>query len=601
MKTFLKTLVALGAVVLAFVAGPAAMAQQCPDATPYFHGLGGSLTGLPEAWAVGIGSVVGTSDNSGTAPVICTSEVTPGIDLCQPESAPAGAVTIAGDWSSVGATGCPVAYTDPTGSAPTVVVVTSSDGEGTAGHSGKYVILSVGWWGDPLYYLMDLAHPDFDATNGIAGTLGAAEIPNPIVATLIPGASTADLKLTWAAALAYDDCAQNPVGTCTDGVGGARPGVITDYILYQHIGPCLSEPTTSLPDPLVWTPRSRCDFPPGDPDCSDTSGHVVVSFDPSGAMCTYLALGIEVNGIAPAAVSAHVSVGTTDTDGDGFPDTTDNCPVDPNDQTDSDGDSIGDACDNCPLDANTDQIDTDSDGFGDVCDNCATFANPGQEDGDFDGIGDACDSCPEDADTGADTDGDGIGDACDNCPLIANTSQLDFDGDGDGDVCDNCETAANSDQANNDGDDFGNACDNCDDEANDDQLDSDGDGVGEVCDNCATIPNPTQDPSVCVQSVTQTVIDFVQKGGIVSWRTTSEVDVVGFNLVRFTHADPINGRRTQLNPTTIPCNHCIDAIGDVYSYPVAKHKSSQQNFVVFIEMLRATGEVEIYGPAVRTN
>jgi len=42
---------------------------------------------------------------------------------------------------------------------------------------------------------------------------------------------------------------------------------------------------------------------------------------------------------------------TEDTDFDGIPDTTDNCPITPNlDQTDSDGDGIGDACDNCPLD-----------------------------------------------------------------------------------------------------------------------------------------------------------------------------------------------------------------------------------------------------------
>jgi len=120
--------------------------------------------------------------------------------------------------------------------------------------------------------------------------------------------------------------------------------------------------------------------------------------------------------------------------------------------------------------------------------------------------------------------------------------------------------------------------------------------VGDVCDNCATIPNPTQDPTACTQTVAQVVIDFVQKGGMVSWTSTSEVDVVGFNLVRF-----FKGQRIQLNATTIPCTQCITGLGDTYSFPVAKHKSSQQNFIVYVEMLRATGAVEVYGPATRTN
>src|SRR5512139_2968844 len=101
MKTFLKTSVALAAAVLAFVAGPAAMAQQCPDTTPYFHGLGGSFTGLPEAWVGGVALQVGfPALNSGTQPFICTSDMTPGIDFCQPESNPVGAVTISGNWGN---------------------------------------------------------------------------------------------------------------------------------------------------------------------------------------------------------------------------------------------------------------------------------------------------------------------------------------------------------------------------------------------------------------------------------------------------------------------------------------------------------------------
>ena len=70
---------------------------------------------------------------------------------------------------------------------------------------------------------------------------------------------------------------------------------------------------------------------------------------------------------------------------------------------DSDGDGFSDNLDNCPLTANTDQLDTDDDGTGDVCD--------------------------------TDDDGDGVEDSLDNCPLTANPDQADWNNNGVGDVC----------------------------------------------------------------------------------------------------------------------------------------------------------------------
>ncbi|RME50093.1 MAG: PKD domain-containing protein, partial [Deltaproteobacteria bacterium] len=104
-----------------------------------------------------------------------------------------------------------------------------------------------------------------------------------------------------------------------------------------------------------------------------------------------------------------------DTDRDGVPDISDNCPQDPNpEQTDTDGDGIGDACDNCPQDSNPEQTDTDGDSFGNTCDDCPLVSNPAQTDADGDTLGDACDNCPQDPNPGqTDSDGDGIGDACD--------------------------------------------------------------------------------------------------------------------------------------------------------------------------------------------
>ncbi|MGB8693236.1 MAG: thrombospondin type 3 repeat-containing protein [Steroidobacteraceae bacterium] len=57
-----------------------------------------------------------------------------------------------------------------------------------------------------------------------------------------------------------------------------------------------------------------------------------------------------------------------DADGDGIPDSTDNCPAIANPtQANSDGDSFGDACDNCPKVSNPDQKDTNGNGIGDAC------------------------------------------------------------------------------------------------------------------------------------------------------------------------------------------------------------------------------------------
>jgi hypothetical protein len=50
------------------------------------------------------------------------------------------------------------------------------------------------------------------------------------------------------------------------------------------------------------------------------------------------------------------------------------------DSTDTDGDGFADSIDNCPGVANADQADTDTDGIGDACDNCWNVSNPEQSD-----------------------------------------------------------------------------------------------------------------------------------------------------------------------------------------------------------------------------
>lgn len=60
--------------------------------------------------------------------------------------------------------------------------------------------------------------------------------------------------------------------------------------------------------------------------------------------------------------------------------------------------------------------DSDGDGVPDASDNCPTMANPNQANEDGDALGDACDPCPISSANTADADGDGVPDACDPRP-----------------------------------------------------------------------------------------------------------------------------------------------------------------------------------------
>jgi hypothetical protein len=81
------------------------------------------------------------------------------------------------------------------------------------------------------------------------------------------------------------------------------------------------------------------------------------------------------------------------------------------DLPDLDGDGIPDSLDNCKAVANKDQKDGDGDKLGDACDNCAAIANPDQKDTDADQLGDPCDP---------DLDGDGVPNGHDPEPTLKN-------------------------------------------------------------------------------------------------------------------------------------------------------------------------------------
>jgi hypothetical protein len=63
--------------------------------------------------------------------------------------------------------------------------------------------------------------------------------------------------------------------------------------------------------------------------------------------------------------------------------------------TDNDGDGVSNTSDNCANTSNADQHDEDNDAVGDVCDNCPHVANANQANAmDNDDVGDACDPFP---------------------------------------------------------------------------------------------------------------------------------------------------------------------------------------------------------------
>ncbi|WP_452225652.1 choice-of-anchor B family protein [Lacinutrix chionoecetis] len=239
----------------------------------------------------------------------------------------------------------------------------------------------------------------------------------------------------------------------------------------------------------------------------------------------FIAFGVTLHSCQDENVD---STPMADSDGDGIPNTQDNCLETANpDQIDLDGNGVGDACD----------PDGDGDGVIDGLDNCPFFANPDQADADNNGIGDACEQ---------DEDNDGIPDDFDNCVSISNTDQIDTDGDGIGDVCD----------SDIDGDGIPNDVDNCPLLENPDQADSNNNGIGDVCDNQPLFPceNGMAGIYPCNGIDLMSIIDAATLGGSSNtegsdiWGWTDTLNGNEYALIALTNSTAFVDVTDPLNP-----------------------------------------------------
>ncbi len=125
----------------------AALADGCGQSLSVRNALDTWWTGLPESHLVGFAYLLSDpKTQTGQAPIFCRTygEETSG-GSCQPQagSAADGNITVNGNWAFPKVSGCP----DPEGlpGHPIVVAATSSLGEGTPQHRGRYLIVSVGY------------------------------------------------------------------------------------------------------------------------------------------------------------------------------------------------------------------------------------------------------------------------------------------------------------------------------------------------------------------------------------------------------------------------------------------------------------------------
>ena len=158
-------------------------------------------------------------------------------------------------------------------------------------------------------------------------------------------------------------------------------GVGTDTVAFHgatNYGPGLPDGTDTLCWWIETTPAAR-----GDTLCVDSS------FWPPGGDWLWCVPSVGIvypvwDG--PYCFTVDSSCAEGDRDGDGIPDSLDNCWTTYNPlQEDTDTDSVGDSCDNCPYVYNPDQQNSDGDDTGDSCEVTVRYVDTAGSDENGDG------------------------------------------------------------------------------------------------------------------------------------------------------------------------------------------------------------------------
>jgi len=199
----------------------------------------------------------------------------------------------------------------------------------------SYPFTATDFENDPLTWSLDTNAPWLSigpATGTLTGTPPGPGSWDVTVTVTDPFSNTDSYSFTLNAV----SCGTNADPVITNDVSGTQTIGPTGTYTHDYAATDLED------DTLTWS----------------VSGSIYAGINTDTGLLTFIAIGVpgtypltvtvtdECGNTDTSAVTIVVSSGTTDTDGDGIPNTTDNCPNVANPtQTDTDGDGIGDACD----------------------------------------------------------------------------------------------------------------------------------------------------------------------------------------------------------------------------------------------------------------
>jgi thrombospondin type 3 repeat protein len=566
-----------GLLLLAPLLGVGEASAACGDFRPIRHGNDSYWSGMPEDRIIGFAYLLSDpSVQTGQAQIFCryVGEETSG-GQCQPEagSPSDGNVTVAGDWTSPLAAGCP---NEPgVWGHPLVIAATSAYDEGSPQHRGVGIVLSVGYDQDAGMYLLDWAHPGASLTGSVP-PMRAINLPTPQVTAVRSSGSGLLVDLQWAAFPTYDDCLQPTRPTCPDAAGRRRP-LLAGYQIYTNRGSCQQPPLSSLLTSGLWTPLVAV----------ATAGSLSTPVPDPGSECLYFAVGLALTGnyLTPI-VSGHSQ------------------PVNrsmvPQDQDKEGGEKEHGNDDGTAANARDRSSDTGGAGEKDAenppphgQDASATGDERAPQGDKGAGARDAAKASKSAPDTAPPCkDEDGIPDDEDNCPCVTNKGQKDVDFDGAGNECDNCPALPNPGQEDRDDDGLGDACDDCPSVANRDQADRDADGVGDACDNCPDHANPGQEDADgdrrgdrCEQKIVDARRVRDEKGRRIEWRTTHEFSLAGFRIV----ALGADGKERPLREAPVPCTACGTGAGAAYKVDL---KAEEDRGILLLKLVLVGGRID---------